>query len=182
MVHNKLSVIFILIASAIAPVVAPPPPAISVTGQGSQSHLDDLHSSSPSHSSPPSSHPERQIKPLPILSPVARVKAQGSKGKARDLNPVIQPGSPNNLSPHSTAQIGGSSNNPGQASSSYDNSNAQHHDDQIPSNGSGKRKRKGTGSKGRTWTQTPRSKHGYNPSTNDGQILHPSSYEFTTIR
>ena len=92
MVHNKFSVILILIASAIAPVVAPPPPVISVTGQGS--HLDLIHSPSqspnppPRHPNPNPPHPERQIKPLPAPS-------QGSKGKARDLNPAVQPGSPN---------------------------------------------------------------------------------------
>ena len=101
MVHNKFSVILILIASAIAPVVAPPPPVISVTGEGS--HLDIIHSPSQSPNPPPSHpspnppprhpnpnppHPERQIKPLPAPS-------QGSKGKARDLNPAVQPGSPN---------------------------------------------------------------------------------------
>ena len=52
MVHSKFSVIFILIASAIAPVVAPPPPVTPVTGQGSHVPLDIQHSppTSPSHS------------------------------------------------------------------------------------------------------------------------------------
>ena len=66
---------------------------------------DGLHGPSSSNpGAPPSpSHPERQIRPLP----------RGSKGKARDLNPAVYPGSPNNpsmmghtgrdSSPHSTA-------------------------------------------------------------------------------
>ena len=60
MVHNKLSVIFILIASAIAPVVAPPPPVTSHNVHGSPiAHGPPRppgHSSPPSHPSPESPH------------------------------------------------------------------------------------------------------------------------------
>ena len=103
MVHSKLSIIFILIASAIAPVVAPPPPATS----------HDVHGASSSHSPPPSSlsHPERQVRPLPKRS-------QADKGKARE----VLLGSPNNPS------IPGSSNNPIPISSSS-SSSSQHSGD-----------------------------------------------------
>ena len=108
MVHSKLSIIFILIASAIAPVVAPPPPVTS----------HDVHSAPSSHSTPPShpSHPDRQVKPLPKRSPA--VQAQGDKGKARE----VHLGSPNNPS------IPGSSNNPISVSSSSSPS-SQHSSD-----------------------------------------------------
>ena len=105
MVHSKLSIIFILIASAIAPVVAPPPPATS----------HDVHGASSSHSLPPSSlsHPERQVRPLP-----KRSQAVLDKGKARE----VLLGSPNNPS------IPGSSNNPIPISSSS-SSSSQHSGD-----------------------------------------------------
>ena len=197
MIHNKFSVILILIASVIAPVVAPPPPVTSVTGQGSHGHLDIQHSPptspihSPSSNSPssinspsssnsplsidslPLGHPGRaagrEIKPLPKRSPVVQ---------AKDLNPVHH-GSPSNPSPPST-QIGGSSNNPGQVSFSHDNSNAQHHDDQIPSTASGKRKRKettGTES-GKKRKTVPRTEHGYDPSSYKGRKVQPTDHTF----
>ena len=105
MVHSKLSIIFILIASAIAPVVAPPPPATS----------HDVHGASSSHSPPPSSlsHPGRQVRPLP-----KRSQAVLDKGKARE----VLLGSPNNPS------IPGSSNNPIPISSSS-SSSSQHSGD-----------------------------------------------------
>ena len=76
MVHNKFSVILILIASAIAPVVAPPPPVTPVTGQRSPVHLDIQHSppTSPSHSPPTqaqasTSHHTGPVPPVTSVTP-----------------------------------------------------------------------------------------------------------------
>ena len=78
MVHNKFSVILILIASAIAPVVAPPPPVTPVTGQGSHVHLDIQHSppTSPSHSPRIEASTSHHTGPVHATPPVTSVTPQ----------------------------------------------------------------------------------------------------------
>ena len=136
MVQNnlKLSIIFILIASAIAPVVAPPPPVPPVGHVIHESHNNPLHDivHNPPGSPPSSSPAGRPIRPLPQAD---------LKGKARALNSPLDHGSPNNPpmmgggATHSTAQTHhhdefeqGSSKNPIQPSSPH-SSEAEPHSD-----------------------------------------------------
>lgn len=135
MVQNnlKLSIIFILIASAIAPVVAPPPPVPPVGHVIHESHNNPLHDivhnppGSPPSSSSPAGRPTRRL--------------PDRKAKARARKSPLGHGSPNNPpmmgggATHSTAQTHhhdefeqGSSKNPIQPSSPH-SSEAEPHSD-----------------------------------------------------
>ena len=131
MVQNnlKLSIIFILIASAIAPVVAPPPPVPPVGHVIHESHNNPLHDIVPN---PPGSPPSSSS---PAGRPTRRLPDR--KAKARARKSPLGHGSPNNppmmgggatqstVQTHHNEFEQGSSKNPIQPSSPH-SSQAQH--------------------------------------------------------
>ena len=106
-----------LIASAIAPVVAPPPPVTPVTGQGSHVHLDIQHSppTSPSHSPRIEASTSHHTGPVHATPPVTSVTPQVGGNSDRSH---IQESFHGHSSSHNTAHdpshefVQGSSNPP----------------------------------------------------------------------
>ena len=113
MVHSKFSVIFILIASAIAPVVAPPPPVTPVTGQRSHVHLDIKHSppTSPSHSPPIEASTSHHTGPVHATPPVTSVTPQvGGNSDRSHIQESFHGHSSSHNTAHNPEFVEGSSN------------------------------------------------------------------------